>query len=234
MTSSPLEFEERLKLLENRITKSPFYDPIAMPDFALWSAGARIIPAFTSPTYRISPPISWLQGLFTSRTQPEWRFPEVAISPGLDVGNCWPMNGSSGAIGISLARDISPQSITVEHVPRHLSLDSRSAPKHLEVWSVLDGMSDETKGMTTADFPDFLTQLGHSPTDAQQRFVFLSEMVYDVLSVDHIQNFPLQQKFSRVPIVIIVVKSNWGNENFTCLYRVRVHGILFPDGVALT
>ncbi|KAG2102168.1 hypothetical protein BD769DRAFT_1367587 [Suillus cothurnatus] len=233
MTSSALEFEGRLKSLENRITQSPFYDPIAMPDFALWSAGARIIPAFTSPTYRTSQPKSWFQGLFTSRMQTEWRFPEVAISPGLDAGNCWPMNGSSGAIGISLARDISPQSITIEHVPRHLSLDSRSAPKHLEVWSpVLDGMSDET--MTTFDFPDFLAQLGYSPTDAKQRFVFLSEMFYNVLSVDHIQNFPLQQQFSRVPVIIIVVKSNWGNENFTCLYRVRVHGALYPNGVALT
>jgi hypothetical protein len=217
------------------MTQSPFYDPIAMPDFALWSAGARIIPAFTSPTYRTSPSTSWLQGLFASRTQPEWRFPEVAISPGLDVGNCWPMNGSSGVIGISLARNISPQSITVEHVPRHLSMDSRSAPKHMEVWSpVLDGMSDETKGMTTVDFPDFLAQSSHPPTDAQQRFVFLSEIFYDVLSVDHIQNFPLQQKLSRVPIIIIVVKSNWGNKNFTCLYRIRVHGILYPDVAQLT
>ncbi|KAG2038346.1 UNC-like C-terminal-domain-containing protein [Suillus americanus] len=183
-----------------------------MPDFALWSAGARIVPAFTSPTYDASQPKSWFQGLFTSRIQPEWRFPEVAISPGLNVGNCWPMNGSSGAIGISLARDISPQSITIEHVPRHLSLDSRSAPKHLEVWS----------------------PLGHSPTDAKHRFVFLSEMFYDVLSVDHIQNFPLQQQFLHVPNIIVVVKSNWGNENFTCLYRIRVHGVLYPTGVALT
>ncbi|KAG2048610.1 hypothetical protein BDR06DRAFT_864716, partial [Suillus hirtellus] len=176
------------------------------PDFTLWSAGMHIIPAFTSPTYRASQPISWLHGLFTSHAQSEWWFPEVAISPGLNASNCWPMNGSSGAIGISVARDISPQSITVEHVPRHLSLDSRSAPKHLEVWSpVLDGMSDETKGMTTC-------------------FVFLSEMFYDVLSVDHIQNFPLQQQFSHIPVIIIVVKSNWGNENFTCLYRIRVHG----------
>jgi SUN domain-containing protein 1/2 len=208
---------------------------IAMPDFALWSAGARIIPAFTSPTYDASQPKSWFQGLFTSHIQPEWHFPEVAISPGLNVGNCWPMNGSSGAIGISLARDISPQSITIEHVPRHLSLDSRSAPKHLEVWSpVLDGMSDEIKGMTTVDFLDFLAQLGHSPTDAKHHFVFFSEMFYDVLSVDHIQNFPLQQQFLHVPVIIVVVKSNWGNENFTCLYRIRVHGVLFPTGVALT
>ncbi|KAG2049169.1 hypothetical protein BDR06DRAFT_894246 [Suillus hirtellus] len=183
-----------------------------MPDFALWSAGARIVPTFTSPTYRASQPISWLHGLFTSHTQSEWWFPEVAISPGLNASNCWPMNGSSGAIGISVARDISPQSITVEHVPRHLSLDSRSAPKHLEVWS----------------------PLGHSPTDAQQCFVFLSEMFYDVLSVDHIQNFPLQQQFSYIPVIIIVVKSNWGNENFTCLYCIRVHGVLYPNhGVAL-
>ncbi|KAG1903995.1 uncharacterized protein F5891DRAFT_946020 [Suillus fuscotomentosus] len=235
MTSSPLEFEGHLKLLENHIIKSPFYDLITMPDFALWSAGVRIIPVFTSPTYHTSPPISWLQGLFTSCTQPEWRFPEVAISPGLDVGNYWPMNGSSGAIGISLARDISPQSITVEHVLRHLSLDSHSTPKHLEVWSpVMDRMSDETKGMATVNFPDFLAQLGHSSTDAQQCFVFLSEMIYDVLSVDHIQNFQLQQKLLCIPIIIIVVKSNWGNKNFTCLYCIHIHGILYPNGVALT
>jgi len=121
MSCSPLE--RCLMLLESRVTQSPFYDPIAMPDFALWSAGGRIIPIFTSPTYRTSQSVSWFKGFLTSHSlQPEWRFPEVAISPGVDAGNCWPMNGSSGAIGISLAREISPQLITIEHVPKHLSI----------------------------------------------------------------------------------------------------------------
>jgi SUN domain-containing protein 1/2 len=225
MSSSPLE--RRLKLLESRVTQSPFYDPIAMPDFTLWSAGGRIIPTFTSPTYRTSQSVSWFKGFFISHSlQPEWRFPEVAISPGVDAGNCWPMNGSSGAIGISLAREISPQSITIEHVPKHLSLDSRSAPKNLEVWAVLDEVGDETQG--TDGLPDFLTQFGHSPADTKERFVFLSDIDYNVLSVDHIQNFPLQHKLSRVAVIVVFVKSNWGNENFTCLYRIRVHGAQYP------
>lgn len=208
--------------------QSPSYDPIAMPDFALWSAGARIIPTFTSPTYRASEPVSWFNGFFTSHTiQPEWRFPEVAISPGINTGNCWPMNGSSGVIGILLAREISPQSITIEHVPKHLSLDSRSAPKELEVWAVLNG--DDTQG--TNNIPDFLAQFGHSPADTKGRFLLLSDIVYDVLSVDHIQHFPLQHKLSHVPVIIVFVKSNWGNDNFTCLYRIRVHRVQYPVGL---
>jgi SUN domain-containing protein 1/2 len=198
-----------------------------MPDFALWSTGTRIIPKFTSPTYHASQSISWLKSFFTLHfIQQEWWFPKIAISPGVDAGKCWPINESSGVIGILLAQEISPQSIMIEHIPKHLSLDSHSAPKDLEVWAVLDGAGDETQG--TEDLPDFLVQFRHSLPDTKECFVFLSDIVYDVLSVNHIQNFPLQHKLSHVAVIIIFVKSNWGNDNFTCLYHVHIHGVLYP------
>ena len=31
-------------------------------------------------------------------------------------------------------------------------------------------------------------------------------------------------KLTKIGIVVLVVKSNWGMDEYTCLYRMRVHG----------
>jgi hypothetical protein len=90
-------------------------------------------------------------------------------------------------------------------------------------------ITSHTQG--TNDPPDFLAQFRHPPADTKGCFVLLSDIVYDVLSVDYIQNFPLQHKLSHVPDIIIFVKSNWGNDNFTSLYCIHVHGVQYPVGL---
>ncbi|POW15499.1 hypothetical protein PSHT_04901, partial [Puccinia striiformis] len=41
----------------------------------------------------------------------------------------------------------------------------------------------------------------------------------------HIQYFPVEQAGSGCyPVVILKVKSNHGNSDLTCIYRVQVHG----------
>ena len=38
-----------------------------------------------------------------------------------------------------------------------------------------------------------------------------------------VQTFPLMNKL-RFPRVKMDIKTNWGNEDYTCIYRIRIHG----------
>ena len=96
-----------------------------------------------------------------------------------------------------------PTQFSLEHLPRSLSPDGRidSAPRNLSVL-----------GLQSPDRVDPVP---------------LGDFVYDGVRGDPIQFFPVEtnQSFSHVELVI---RSNHGNLNYTCLYRFRVHGV--PKG----
>lgn len=53
---------------------------------------------------------------------------------------------------------------------------------------------------------------------------FFGKFIYDNCA-SPIQNFPMKKKSNELyEIVELRIHSNSGNPNYTCLYRVRVHG----------
>ncbi|KAJ1995087.1 hypothetical protein GGI25_001316 [Coemansia spiralis] len=118
-------------------------DRLGKTDFALFSAGARIIPGLTSPTFE--PPARGL-------TQKLWRKmgmissqPPVAIlDPNTHIGECWPMQGSSGQVAIHLAQPVGVSDFAIEHVAKSIAIDWRSAPREIEVWGYIIGSEDST------------------------------------------------------------------------------------------
>ncbi|KAG5439351.1 hypothetical protein PCK2_000800 [Pneumocystis canis] len=68
-----------------------------------------------------------------------------------------------------------------------------------------------------------------SPIPLSKSYVLVATMVYDIFSTYSIQTFPIPADIKQlnIPIenVVFRILSNWGNNKFTCLYRVRVHGI---------
>jgi SUN domain-containing protein 1/2 len=113
-------------------------DTLATPDYALFTAGARVVPSITSDTLVLKSASTvgkWLAG---SRDI-EGRSPATALHPDNAVGSCWPFQGSQGQLGILLSRRVVITDVTIEHAAKELSPDTRTAPKTIEVVSGFQG-----------------------------------------------------------------------------------------------
>lgn len=57
-------------------------------------------------------------------------------------------------------------------------------------------------------------------------YLLLSTFEYDTTAPNHIQTFPVPRSITELGIKMGVViwkfKSNWGSEDYTCLYRVSL------------
>jgi SUN domain-containing protein 1/2 len=110
-------------------------DVIARPDYALFTAGARIVPAITSDTLVIQPKSSWARTLWGAKPA-EGLPPAVALTPDGNVGKCWPFKGAEGQLGVMLSSRTVVGAVTVEHASRDVAMDVSSAPREIEVVSV--------------------------------------------------------------------------------------------------
>lgn len=234
-------------LVDNAVTR--FYkDGIAKPDFALYSAGGRVIPQLTSNTFEVKPR-SWskyIVGAVTGRGYIMGRPPVTALHPDINVGNCWPFAGTSGQIGVLLARNVNVTEVTIEHVPTDISYDIRSAPRQMELWGLVDGADniakvreyqhrvvekrmEVVKRAEAEGLPLPLDEDAYPPSlPRSPHYLRLAQFTYDIHAPNHIQTFPVPQEVrdigSDFGIVVLIIKNNWGEEDYTCLYRMRVHG----------
>lgn len=223
-------------------------DDIAKPDYASYFAGGRVIPQLTSQTFRIPAKSywgSWGFGMFGQQTV-EGRPPVTAIHPDIHVGNCWPFKGQQGQLGVVLARSIIVTDITIDHAPKEVAFDVRSAPKNMEVWGLVEG-AENIKKVTEyhrrreqryRDLVAAANREGRKPPPPEDpypanlppdgNYIRLAQFKYDVNAPSHIQTFSVPQDIQDlgvdVGIVVLMVRSNWGEKNWTCLYRFRVSG----------
>ncbi|KAJ1531201.1 hypothetical protein HK405_001511 [Cladochytrium tenue] len=201
-------------------------DVIARPDYALSSAGASVVLKLTSPIW--STPSNSLFGRMMNTRVARGLGPYFALTPGTMPGTCWSFAGPSGTLGVQLVQDVIPTDFTIDHVPTDLVLDSAhgldSAPKDVEVWAVFD-----VDRFAEADLDNPKARLpvvGGSPVPG----LLLATHRFDPKKAS-VQTFPAAPEAVRalrarkvVPgVVLLRVKSNWGNEDYTCLYRFRVH-----------
>ncbi|KAJ3416259.1 hypothetical protein HDV05_002549 [Chytridiales sp. JEL 0842] len=227
-------------------------DVIAKADYALASAGAWVVPGLTSPTFS-TPAKSMLKRWMGQRVVKGWG-PFFALTPGNVPGQCWSMHGTEGTIGIHLAMPVIPTAFTIDHIPVDLALSDKptdvngsdgshfdthpglsSSPKDVELWAVLNpeifsslNLNEESARALpkiTAD-PQSESEPANQPAA-----VLLSTSQFDPRK-DSVQTFPVNSEAAKalkelgvVPdTVVLRVRSNWGNKDYTCLYRVRVHG----------
>ncbi|KAG9297029.1 hypothetical protein G9A89_008615 [Geosiphon pyriformis] len=177
------------------------------PDFALSTVGARIIPHLTSLSYSVSPQ-NW-PGKFLSYIS--WRSnivdnaPMITIAPGIYDGLCWSYPGEKGVLAVRLAKTAYVTAITYEHISKEIAVrdEISPAPKDFEVW----GLPETGLEMSITDFSVFLGSFTYNVEDDSSRQIF---------NVDE----------SKIPIraVLFKIKNNWGNSQFTRIYRFRVHG----------
>ena len=219
-------------------------DQIGRADYAQYSAGARVVPSLTSPTHEIeigTPnfvgmlarfiPLPPLSAMSDSSKTVRGRMPVVALHQDTSPGMCWPFFGSHGQIGIRLVRRIHITAITIDHVSRLLALDGgASAPRDVEAWGILESDLEiqqlqywRRKRSFARDNSDPM------PVPPSPAHVFLGAFTYDAgAGAPAIQTFPVTGEAAAAGIslrtVQISILSNYGLREFTCLYRVRVHG----------
>lgn len=208
-------------------------DTVARADFALYTGGGRVIPEYTSPTFSVSPVSGWRRMLGIGTVH--GRAPAVALIPDINVGNCWPFAGSQGQIAVLLSRSVKVDSVTIDHASKEVAYDLRAAPRKFAVWGLVEGADNLEKlakynsemeaqsiggaegGLSEEDGPQF-----------RPARILLAEFEYDITGSSHIQTFTVPDRVREagidIGVVVFQIRSSWGDPNYTCLYRVRVHG----------
>ncbi|XP_062615368.1 uncharacterized protein LOC134277098 isoform X3 [Saccostrea cucullata] len=173
-------------------------DKIALPDFALESAGGSIISTKCSETFHKNTARLSILGI------PLWyvsNSPRSVIQPETQPGSCWAFQGDKGHLVIELSDNITPTAFTLEHIPKSLAPEGKidSAPKDFTVIGLNnenDKVGERLGNFTYTDRgPPLQTFKVQKPNVGVYKFVQLS------------------------------ILSNHGNPLYTCLYRFRVHGI---------
>eukprot|EP01038_Epipyxis_sp_PR26KG_P005043 gene5043-7037_t len=216
------EKEKLLKYMEQTVSKKSDTN-IPSRDYALSSAGGQIVHNMTSATY--FPPTKrideTIKSFFKESGLPELNnyipsirgdkilntlgihigvgTPEDAISLDTSLGSCWPVEGSSGILTVEIAFPILFKSMSIDHISSDEAININTAPKDFKLF-----------GFTSFVSPPKLLVSGS----------------YE-LNSHPVQNFPLNYtananntyKFFKLEI-----QSNHGNNDYTCLYRLRIHG----------
>ncbi|XP_055079541.1 SUN domain-containing protein 1 isoform X2 [Periophthalmus magnuspinnatus] len=189
--------EEHVKVIVQNALKLFSQDRTGLVDFALESGGGSILSTRCSETYETKTALMSLFGL------PLWYFsqsPRVVIQPDVYPGNCWAFKGSQGYLVIRLSMRVVPTSFCVEHIPKTLSPTGNitSAPRNFTVFGLDDEYEEEGK--------------------------LLGNYIYQE-DGDSLQTFPVMEPNEKAfQIIEVRVLSNWGHPEYTCLYRIRVHG----------
>ncbi|KAF7336703.1 hypothetical protein MVEN_02105300 [Mycena venus] len=215
-------------------------DNIGRRDFALHSSGALVIPSLTSNTYELRPEtvMGKLVGYVTGNGFAIGPPPVWALHHDIHDGHCWPFAGSQGQLGVVLASPVYIEDITIDHVAAEVApYTRRSAPREMEVWGLIEGADNMAKLKAWRAEKAQRRENGEIIEDEPVRpkmlprsveYIRIATFRYDIRAENNIQTFPVDQEVKALGIdfgvVALVVKSNWGNDAYTCLYRFRVHG----------
>lgn len=231
-------------------------DWIAKPDFALNSGGANVIPALTSDTLEVKPEgLKALLGLVTGQGSGViGRPPVTALHHENHNGHCWPFAGAEGHLGVQLAYPAYIEEVSVDHVAREVAWDLRSAPREMELWGLIEGKDNfekvrqwkvaKTVGRMQREAEDADEALSEVTLDEEEDYpqflprnamwIRIASFEYDVKRDEEVQTFPVDEEVKALGIdfgvVVLSIKNNWGRE-FTCLYRLRVHGQRMMDAL---
>ncbi|KAF1373396.1 hypothetical protein PFLUV_G00238430 [Perca fluviatilis] len=172
-------------------------DRTGMADYALESGGGSVLSTRCSETFETKAALLSLFGL------PLWYFsqsPRAVIQPDVHPGNCWAFRGSTGFLVIRLSMKILPTAFSLEHIPKILAPSGalHSAPRDFSVY----GLDD----------------------DSQEKGKLLGSFTYEE-DGEALQTYAVTEENDRAfQIIEVQVLSNWGHQEYTCMYRFRVHG----------
>mmetsp|Transcript_29986 Transcript_29986/g.64231 ORF Transcript_29986/g.64231 Transcript_29986/m.64231 type:complete len:498 (-) Transcript_29986:249-1742(-) len=168
--------------------------------------------------------------------------PEAILQKNTLPGSCWPMKGSNGQITLKFAYPVYVDSVSIDHISWNIIPQGKhdSAPKRMKVigYPPCDEM-DSNCGAAGFDVSDPI-DIADIDYDVEGPSVQTFESYYtkaiaslptpefDANELDS-GSCSMQTSCSKPPRISVAavevkVLENWGNEDFTCLYRLRVHG----------
>ncbi|EGG11333.1 uncharacterized protein MELLADRAFT_90810 [Melampsora larici-populina 98AG31] len=198
-----LQMIEHLKNVAQDALEICTKDKDGRRDFAFIQTGGSVIPSLTSESISLNSSSRSWKTLFASLSgRPSVTLPDIVLIGDGSIGACWAFRGSKGQLGIALSDPIKITGVTVEHIGKELAQDSIDvAPKDFELWGVVN---DKDK---------------HSE-------FFLFSSFYDTSKASIAQTFEFTPTKEVYKKVIFKINSNNGNKQYTCVYRVRIHGVM--------
>ena len=146
--------------------------------------------------------------------------PESILDRQYLPGSCWPMEGSQGHVTIGLDVPVEIEAFSVENTVSELLEDPEGQ------------LSSAPKKLRFVGFPACETDCQGLSFDPSVE-ISLLEVEYDLES-DRVQTFRLKDNQEcnpsfceapqRIGGVRMEVLGNYGNSDYTCIYRVRIHG----------
>ncbi|XP_055875559.1 SUN domain-containing protein 2-like isoform X1 [Biomphalaria glabrata] len=183
-------------------------DRLGITDYALESSGATVL--CSSETYYSK------FGMISVFNLPTWYHastPSSVIQPDVQPGNCWAMNGNFGFVTIQLVMPVVVTAVTLEHIPKEISVAGRldSAPRDFMIIG-------KERGLDSPDviLGSFTYKIGENP-----------------IQLFHIKDPNCLMKETPekcgpnkliISIITLKILNNYGNQEYTCIYRFRVHG----------
>ena len=169
--------------------------------------------------------------------------PEAVLQKNTLPGSCWPMEGSSGQVALKLPYPIVVESVSIDHISSDIIPEGKqdTAPKHMKIigYPPCDEMESNcaTFGFDMND-PIDIADINYD-VEGQSVQTFESHYAKAIASIPS-PAFDVEEAESgscsvqaascsappRISVAAVVVKvlENWGNPDFTCLYRLRLHG----------
>ena len=154
--------------------------------------------------------------------------PEIAISESVDLGHCYPLpthttnatgsHATPALLSIQLSERVTIAAIAVHHFPGNLSLPlpgdenvnataGSVAPREMVVYGLRD--------LIHPFLPDRMVRLGTFP------YVLDAARPIQIFRVEQNEGYEEGGVYEGVRLEIL---SNHGHPNYTCIYRVSVHG----------
>lgn len=178
--------------------------------------------------------------------------PEEALSDWDAYGDCWcsPADNSNGlggtSLGVYTGNAIYPDEVVVEHVPRAASLAPGAAPREMELLAFIE---DPDVYRAVTEVSNSIFSASKSSTSSQgllpPGYVRLAKWIFDGEFPNPTQAFDVQVRLGEIDQwkglglrsgikresatsrLMVRALNNWGEDGvpeYTCLYRVRVHG----------
>ncbi|XP_023315758.1 tetratricopeptide repeat protein 39C-like [Trichogramma pretiosum] len=194
-----LSSPDNIKKITNQQLEIYNADKTGQADYALETSGGAIISIRKTETYT-GGAVAWkLLGMPICKQDNN---PRSIIQKGVLPGECWAIRGNTGEVVIQLMGSVRVSGFSLEHISPAISPtgENSSAPKEFSIW----GLDDE-----------------HD----KNPFMF-GKYTYDIKG-PAVQFFSIQKDPKRAyEFVELKIHSNGGNSKYTCIYRIRVHGIL--------
>ena len=205
------------KIVREALTKYDA-DKTGLFDFALETAGGSILSTKCTEPYQVTTGVMSVWGI------PFWwetNSPRTILQPGTSPGQCWAFRGSQGSVLVQLSSAIHITAVSIEHISSLLSPDGNiySAPSHMS----LSGVTEDRE-----DFSPLLNFTYSASGDTVQVCPALINEIFFIFFL--FQTFWLTgPSVERWRLVELSVHNNHGHPDYTCLYRLRVHGNVSQD-----